>query len=116
MTTQIKTRAEIALELGRTMAELRILLRQRIQLKLKEHGISLTYEMLEVMSCLWRKDGIIQQEIADYTLRDKSSMTYLLDNLSKRGLVERVEDGNDRRNKLIYLTAEGRGLKEQLYP
>ena len=98
------------------MTELRVLLRQQIQEKIKENGINLTFEMLEVLSCLWRRDGIIQQEIADYTLRDKSSLTYLLDNLVKRKLVSRVEDGNDRRNKLIFLTQEGLALKDQLYP
>lgn len=116
MSAETKTKAELALELGRAMAELRILSRQHIQVKLKEHGISLTFEMLEVMGCLWRKDGVNQQEIADYTLRDKSSMTYLLDNLTRRGLVTRVEDENDRRNKLIYLTGEGKKLKDKLYP
>jgi DNA-binding MarR family transcriptional regulator len=111
-----KTKAELALELGRAMAELRIYLRQHIQAKIKEHGIDLTFEMLEVMSCLWRQDGINQQEIADFTLRDKSSMTYLLDNLVKRSLVTREEDENDRRNKLIYLTQQGQELRQQLYP
>ena len=111
-----KTKAELALNLGRAMTELRVLLRQQIQEKIKENGINLTFEMLEVLSCLWRRDGIIQQEIADYTLRDKSSLTYLLDNLVKRKLVSRVEDGNDRRNKLIFLTQEGLALKDQLYP
>jgi DNA-binding MarR family transcriptional regulator len=111
-----KTKAELALNLGRAMAELRVLLRQQIQEKIKENGVNLTFEMLEVLSCLWRRDGIIQQEIADYTLRDKSSLTYLLDNLVKRKLVSRVEDGNDRRNKLIFLTQEGLALKDQLYP
>ena len=111
-----KTKAELALNLGRAMTELRVLLRQQIQEKIKENGINLTFEMLEVLSCLWRRDGIIQQEIADYTLRDKSSLTYLLDNLVKRKLVARVEDENDRRNKLIFLTPEGLALKDQLYP
>src|SRR5882757_948997 len=109
-------KTELAVELGRTMAELRIYTRQQIQIKIKEHGLNITYEMLEVMGCLWRKDAINQQEIADLTLRDKSSMTYLLDNLVKRKLVKRVEDEADRRNKLIYLTREGKELKEQLYP
>jgi DNA-binding MarR family transcriptional regulator len=107
---------ELAVDLGRAMSELRTYTRQQIQIKIKEHGINITYEMLEVMGCLWRKDGINQQEIADLTLRDKSSMTYLLDNLVKRGLVKRVEDENDRRNKLIYLTREGKELRGQLYP
>ena len=118
MTTQIKnrTKTELAVEFGRSMSELRTYTRQQIQLKIKEHAINITFEMLEVMGCLWRKDGINQQEIADLTLRDKSSMTYLLDNLVKRKLVRRVEDENDRRNKLIYLTNEGNELREQLNP
>jgi DNA-binding MarR family transcriptional regulator len=112
--TEIKS--NLALELGRSMSELRNYVRQYIQVKIKEHGINITFEMLEVMACLWKKDGINQQEIADLTLRDKSSMTYLLDNLVKRKMVKRVEDENDRRNKLIYLTKEGNDLKEQLHP
>jgi len=111
-----KTNAELALELGRSMAELRAYLRQFIQVKLKEQGINLTFEMLEVLGVLWQKDGVNQQEIADLTLRDKSSMTYLLDNLVKRKMVRRVEDENDRRSKLVFLTKEGFGLKEQLNP
>src|SRR3984885_10846919 len=111
-----KTKAELAFDLGRAMAELRIYVRQHIQEKIKENNLNITFEMLEVMSCLWKKDGINQQEIADFTLRDKSSMTYLLDNLVKRKMVMRVEDENDRRNKLIYLTKEGNDLKEQLHP
>lgn len=111
-----KTKAELALDMGRTMNELRTGLREFIQTKIKEHGINITFEMLEVMGCLWKKDGINQQEIADFTLRDKSSMTYLLDNLVKRKMVKRVEDENDRRNKLIFLTPDGVDLKEQLYP
>src|ERR1700729_3714197 len=118
MTTQIKNskKTELAVAFGRSMNELRTYTRQQIQLKIKEHGINITFEMLEVMGCLWRKDGINQQEIANLTLRDKSSMTYLLDNLVKRKLVKRVEDDNDRRNKMIYLTKEGNALKDQLYP
>lgn len=112
----IKTKAELALELGHSMAELRNYLRQHVQLKIKELGVNITFEMLEVMSVLWKKDGVNQQEIADRTLRDKSSMTYLIDNLVKRKMVNRVEDENDRRNKLIFLTDESKALKENLYP
>ena len=113
---EAKENQGIALELGRAMNEFRNQLRKIIQVKLKEHGINMTFEMLEVMSCLWKEDGINQQEIADITLRDKSSMTYLLDNLVKRKMIERGEDENDRRNKLIRLTREGRQLREQLQP
>ncbi len=116
MQTENKEKGQQALELGRAMTELKNHLRKYIQLKIKEHGINMTFEMLEVMGCLWQQDGVNQQEIADQTLRDKSSMTYLLDNLVKRKMVTRVEDENDRRNKLIYLTNEGVDLKEKLNP
>ncbi|MGI4020646.1 MAG: MarR family winged helix-turn-helix transcriptional regulator [Janthinobacterium lividum] len=111
-----KTKIELALEFGHSMHELRIFLRQYIQVRIKEHGVNITFEMLEVLSFLWKKDGANQQEIADMTLRDKSSMTYLIDNLVKRNMVKRVEDENDRRNKLIFLTNEAKALKEQLHP
>lgn len=110
------TKAEIALQLGHLMHELRNHIRQHIQVKIREHKVDITFEMLEVISFLWKNDGRNQQEIADQTLRDKSSMTYLIDNLVKRSLVKRVEDENDRRNKLIFLTDGGKALKEQLYP
>jgi DNA-binding MarR family transcriptional regulator len=117
VTQQInKKEAELALELGRSLSELRNYTRQFIQVKIRDNGINITFEMLEVMACLWKKDGINQQEIADLTFRDKSSMTYLLDNLVKRRMVKRVEDENDRRNKLVYLTKDGNDLKDQLQP
>jgi len=115
-TQEAKTKEDLALDLGRSIAELRIYLRQFIQVKIREHNIDITFEMLEVMSCLWKKDGVNQQEIADITFRDKSSMTYLLDNLLKRKLIKKAEDEVDRRNKMIYLTPHGIELKEQLQP
>jgi DNA-binding MarR family transcriptional regulator len=78
--------------------------------------MGLTFEMLQVMGCLWRKDGINQQEITNITVKDKASMTYLIDNLVKRSLVKRQEDPSDRRNKLILLTEQGKQLKNKIQP
>jgi len=111
-----ENRAELALELGRSMAEMRNYLRQFIQAKIKESGINLSFEMLEILACLWKKDGVNQQEIADLAIKDKSSMTYLVDNLAKRNMVTRVADENDRRNNLIFLTKEGRTLQKKVAP
>ena len=96
--------------------ELRDELRQYMQKKFRENNIDLTYEMHQIMACLWRKDGINQQELADLTLKDKASMTFLIDNLSKRGLVERGEHPNDRRSKLILLTTKGKQLGKKVKP
>jgi DNA-binding MarR family transcriptional regulator len=111
-----KSKEELALEFGRSVTEMKNFIRQHIQVKIREHNINITFEMLEVMACLWKKDGINQQEIADITLRDKSSMTYLIDNLVKRQMVKRVEDEVDRRNNLIFLTDEGNELRNTVTP
>ena len=107
---------ELALELGALMTEMKNYLRQFIQIKIKENGINLTFEMLEVLACLWKKDGIKQQDIADMTIKDKSSMTNLVDNLEKRKMIKRVADKEDRRNKLIFLTKQGKILQQKLHP
>jgi DNA-binding MarR family transcriptional regulator len=107
---------DLARELGRAMTEMRNSLRQQIFIKMKEEGVDITFELLEVLALLYRGDGINQQEIADIMIKDKSSMTYLIDSLVKRGMVVRTEDENDRRNKLIFLTKEGKALQKKLDP
>jgi DNA-binding MarR family transcriptional regulator len=109
-------KSEITIEFTRRLLTVNTAYRQFIQCRLKEQKIGLTYEMLQVMGCLWKQDGINQQEITNITVKDKASMTYLIDNLTKRNLVKRQEDPDDRRNKLIYLTAEGKSLKKKIQP
>ena len=82
----------------------------------RANGIDLTFEMLQVMYPLWQKDGVTQQQIADAACKDKGSMVSIIDNLVKRGLVERCPDPKDRRNNLICLTEKGRQLGEKAYP
>jgi len=84
--------------------------------KLKEAGIDISFEVLEIIKILHHRNGANQQEIADLLFKDKSSMTYLVDNMVKAGLAIRKEDEADRRNKLIFLTDKARQLREQLVP
>lgn len=103
-------KAKKATQFTHLLLELRDELRRHLQQKFRENNMSLTYEMHQVMVCLWTKDGMRQQDLADKTLKDKTSLTYLIDNLNKRGLVTRMEDKNDRRSKLIFLTDKGKEL------
>ena len=110
------SKSDLSLSFGRSINELRMAFRKYMQGKIRSLDMHLTFEMLEVMICLWRQDGVNQQVIADITLRDKSAMTYLVDNLMKRKMIRREEDVKDRRNKLIFLTPEGRQLQQTLQP
>jgi len=48
------TKSELALAMGRNMNELRMQFRKHMQGKIRSLELHLTYEMLEVMICLWR--------------------------------------------------------------
>lgn len=90
--------------------------KQAIQRSLKNNKMGITYEMLQIMSCLWNNEDVNQQELANKTFKDKVSLTYLINNLEKRELVVRQEYAQDRRNKKILLTTKGYELREKLQP
>lgn len=88
------------------------LLSNKISKNMAEHQV--TAEQWAILASLWRHDGQSQQTLADTTHKNKASITHLIDNLEKRKLVTRQADVHDRRNKIIFLTEEGKGLQEEL--
>lgn len=108
--------AELSLELGRAMTEMKSRLHRQIRSKISEYDPDLSFELLEIIGLLWRRDGINQQEIAEIVSKDKSSVTYLINCLVKQGLVKRVENKNDRRNKQVFLTPQGRQKRKTIFP
>lgn len=106
----------VALELGLAMSEMKSRLRQKIQTRINEYDPDLSFELIEVLGILSRDNGINQQEISNKVSKDKSSITYLINSLVKRDLVERTEDKNDRRNKQVFLTSKGKEIIETVYP
>lgn len=107
---------DVQKEFAHVASQVNVAFRQFVQQKLKEHKIDLTFEMLQIMKYLWENNGANQQEIADATLKDKASLTCLVDNLTRRELVYRQEDSSDRRNKLIFLTNQGKQLQTEILP
>jgi len=108
--------SELALELGLAMSEMKSRLRQKIQMTINEYDPDLSFELIEILGLLSRNSGINQQEIGNKVSKDKSSITYLINSLVKRNLVERIADKNDRRNKQIFLTPKGKQIVETVYP
>ncbi|MHC6229439.1 MarR family winged helix-turn-helix transcriptional regulator [Arthrobacter sp. MMS24-T111] len=51
-----------------------------------------------------------QRELADFLSLDPSQVVTLVDDLERRGLVERAQGKQDRRAKIIVSTAEGRRM------
>lgn len=90
--------------------------RQAMQRFLKNTGAGITFEMLQIMSCLWQEQGISQQILAERVAKDKACLTNLMQNLERKGYVYRTEDPADRRNKLVYLTDKGEAFHQWLAP
>ncbi len=86
---------------------------RRLQKKFNGSDINLTIEQWSVLYHLWKQDGISQQELCNATFRDKPSITRLVDNLEKAGLVKRVASETDRRINNIFITKQAEKLQEK---
>ena len=86
---------------------------RRLQKNFKQAGVEITIEQWSVLYHLWKEDGQSQQQLCEATFRDKPSITRLVDNLEKQGLVKRTANKDDRRVNKICLTPEAEKLQEQ---
>ncbi len=84
--------------------------RLRIEMlrKFKKYDYEITPEQGHVLNTIRDSEGISQSEIADRTMKDKPTITRILDILEKKKMIGRHPDENDRRIYKIFLTKEGR--------
>jgi DNA-binding MarR family transcriptional regulator len=82
--------------------------------RMREHG--LTFAQAAVMSRLWWQDGLTQTQLQEQVGVDGSTLTGLLQRMTRQGIVRRRRDGGDGRVMLVYLTQRGRDLLPLLNP
>lgn len=87
-------------------------LKKHVAAAFKKNNINLTAEQFLVMDTLWNQGSMTQQSIAFIIQKDKNSVTQFIDNLEKKGLVQRVTDAADRRVNNIELSPSGKALKD----
>lgn len=96
-------------DFGFSVARLARRLRQSVDTDLRAFGLTeATWRPLAYVRHLG--DGVRQKELAMALAIEGPSLVRLLDSLERRGLIERREDGADRRARGIYLTRSGREL------
>ena len=81
-----------------------------------EHGLEITPEQWIVLARLWQRDARTVSELSESTLRDKPTMSRILDSMEKSGLVTRTVDRQDARTRIVELTREGKALRKKLVP
>ena len=91
-------------------------LKARMKQILSSHGINLTAEQWPVIFILNDFEEIGQSELVERLMRDKTVVARIISSLEKKKLIARKIDLNDKRNKILYLTNEGKLLVEKILP
>jgi len=82
----------------------------------KEEVQELNLTVIEwyILRALYEEDGQMASHLARGVGRPATSFTPLLDQLVDKGLMERRSHPKDRRGVLMYLTAKGKALRQQV--
>jgi MarR family 2-MHQ and catechol resistance regulon transcriptional repressor len=76
----------------------------------------LTISQFGALEALYHLGPLPSGELGDKILKSSGNMTFVVDNLIKRGLVFRRRREDDRRCVDIHLTPDGRSLIEKIWP
>lgn len=76
----------------------------------------MTTEQWAVLNRLADEDGITQKLLAVRAEKDQTNITRILDQLERKGLVERRANETDRRSFLTFITEQGKALNDILTP
>nr|WP_220040950.1 MarR family transcriptional regulator [Niallia circulans] len=85
-----------------------------IQKDIESHKIN--SENFMILELLYSKGPHPVQRISETFSIPSGSITYVVDKLEKKGLVERQPNPNDRRASNVVLTQEGRALFDEIFP
>nr|WP_314466200.1 helix-turn-helix domain-containing protein [uncultured Clostridium sp.] len=78
----------------------------------KSNGIMMkTFLVLNVL--FYAKDGMTQKEISERTFQSKQTVSLIVKNLQADGYVTLEENADDKRNKTVRMTEEGRAYSEK---
>jgi MarR family transcriptional regulator, organic hydroperoxide resistance regulator len=112
MNRKFKLNKSLGFLLSKTNASMRIYFNKAI----KENGLDATAEQWGLLNIIHEFPGIIQSNIAEKSMKDRTNITRMLDVLEKNRFIERKSDKDDRRLYRIYITDKGESLLKSLIP
>lgn len=84
--------------------------------KLKQNNINLTIEQWIVLLGVKNFKGATQKEVSENTLKDTANVKRIVDQLIKKGFVERQEHSTDLRKTSLTLTEKGKEIIMKALP
>lgn len=76
--------------------------------------LGITYTQYITFMVLWEEDGLFVGDICTRLRLDNGTLTPLLKKMEKQGFVVRRRDETDERKVRVFLTDEGRAMKERV--
>ena len=90
--------------------------RKELSQRFENAGYSISPEEWALLLVLWSKGSQAPSTLSEETIKDRTTVTRLIDGLVKKGFVIRTENPTDRRRSDISLTLAGTELKAKLLP
>ena len=104
----------IALKLYIVLSRAQRAIGERTEADLAAHGLSVTE--FAILEALYHKGPLLLGEVQRKILVSSGGITFLVDKLADRGLVERKMCPTDRRARYAALTKKGEGLMDEVFP
>jgi DNA-binding MarR family transcriptional regulator len=90
--------------------------RQYAQIKLKEHGFSITVDQWMVLKAIDANKEINHNEIAENVFKDKASVTRIIDMLVMENYLKRELHPDSLRRNQLTITTKGKKLLKEIQP
>ncbi len=103
-----------ALKLWVVLARAYLSIQERAAADIGRHGLTLAE--FGVLEALYHKGPLLQGELQRKILISSGGITYVVDQLEGKGLVERQPHPEDRRARFAELTPAGRKLMGEIFP
>lgn len=89
-------------------------LSRALQLRLQRHGVSFGHWVF--LRVLWEREGLTQRELSDEAGMTEPTTFSALTAMEKQGYIERRKLPHNAKNVYVFLTAQGRALRDVLVP
>jgi MarR family 2-MHQ and catechol resistance regulon transcriptional repressor len=108
------TRQDLALKLWVVLSRAHAAVEAHAREQVAAHG--LTLPEFGVLEALYHKGPMLLGELQRKILVSSGGITYVVDRLEGKGLVERSESPDDRRARFASLTREGERFIKRIFP
>jgi len=107
---------QLHMQMGLLMSTAHRAMTRRFVQNSHKFGLDISLDQWIVLGPIWQLKNPSQKDLSEFCLKDKTSITRIVDTLEKKNLVVRISDQLDKRIKRVVLTHEGKELFNHVLP